>query len=144
MGRRTQTPAAARPPHQAPPGPLGSAALHGHPGSAVLTPKSRAARARSLALTREDRWRRRSSTCVARRTEAGTQALQQLQREPRQPPSCQHRSCRHRPPAAPRGGEGRGLLLKGPRPAQAASFPGLASRTPCGELRRARAAAFLA
>ena len=96
LGSCNETPEAARPPHQAPPGPLGAAALHGPPARAVLTPNSRAARAQDSALTREGRWRRRSSTCVARRAEAGTRAPQQ---QPRQPPSCQHRSSRHRPPA---------------------------------------------
>lgn len=113
LSGRTETREAKRPPHQARPGPLGSAALHCPPGPAEeLMPKSRATRAQRSALTREGRWRRRSSTCVARRAEAGTRAPQ---RQPRQPPSCQHRSGRHRPPAAPGGGEGRGLLLKGPR-----------------------------
>ena len=49
----TETREAKRPPQQAPPGPLGSAALHCPPGPAGLMPKSRATRAQGSALTRE-------------------------------------------------------------------------------------------
>lgn len=88
--------------HQAPPGPRGSAPSAARPpGPAELTPKRRVVPAQGPALTQEGRWRRRSSTCAAHRAEAGTRAPQQ---QPRQPPSCQHRSGRHRPRAEPEEG----------------------------------------
>lgn len=105
-------PEAARSPHRPRLGlraPLPSTARSGGPRSRRAAPT---ARAQGPALTREGRWRRRSSTYAARRAEAGTRAPQQ---QPRQPPSCQHRSGRRRLPAPPGGGRGRGLLLKGPR-----------------------------
>lgn len=92
------------------------------------------ARAQGPALTREGRWRRRSSTYAARRAEAGTRAPQQ---QPRQPPSCQHRSGRRRPPALPGGGRGRGLLLKGPRREPNRAGPGLAGWRPLAQVSHA-------
>jgi hypothetical protein len=106
---------------------LGSAphtARSGGPRSHRAAPT---ARARGPALTREGRWRRRSSTYAARRAEAGTPAPQQ---QPRQPPSCQHRSGHHRAPAPPGGGRGRGLLLKGPRREPDRAGPALAAWRP--------------
>lgn len=128
-----------RPPHRAAPeaarsprrphlglsAPLPSTARSTRPRSRRAAPT---ARARRPALTREGRWRRRSSTCAERRAEAGIPAPQQ---QPRQPPSCQHRSGRHRPPAPPGGGRGRGLLLKGPQ-----RGPGRAGRVGGGRFLR--------
>lgn len=124
---RRSAPEAARPPHRPRLGlsaPLPSTARSARPRSRRAAPT---ARARGPALTREGRWRRRSSTCAARRAEAGTRAPQQ---QPRQPPSCQHRSGRHRPPAPPGGGRGRGLLLKGPHREPKRAGRGLAGRRP--------------
>lgn len=124
LGRRTERLQRPRVPLT---GPTWASRLRSPPPHALPRPRSRraapTARAQGPALTREGRWRRRSSTYAARRAEAGTRAPQQ---QPRQPPFCQHRSGRHRPPAPPGGGRGRGLLLKGPRREPNRAGPGLA------------------